>query len=276
MNPLLIKNFNASAAIDANLLVKLASDTTVAKATAASDFIIGASTFVPVDSGEPCDVIHAGIAMVKAGGGITRGQFVTANADGKAVYAVDGDRAAGMALADAVADDLFPVLIIPCGFAGASVAGTDAHAIHDNPGAAQTIAGSYALIHAGGFTGPLTGNVTGNVSGTAGGLKDAVTDVAASGAISVKTGLVTISKADDPAELTIADPATPADDGKRLTILSLTAKAHTVSNAAGSGFNGGGAASDIATFGAAIGNSMEIVAIGGKWYVLRLTNVTLG
>ncbi len=76
--------------------------------------------------------------------------------------------------------------------------------------------------------------------------------------------------------LTLANPTATTHDGARLTIVATTANAHTVSNAAGAGFNGGGAGADIATFGGAIGDSMIVEAYQGKWYVLNLLNVTLG
>ena len=280
MNPELIKNYLAAGAIGANLIVKLSADGQVVKAAAAADFSIGLSTNIAVDSGERCDVIHGGIGFVVAGAPIARGAFVTSDAAGKAITATDGERTIGQVLEAAGAlNDVVPILIAPGGFAGASVAGVDAHAIHDNPGGDQTIAGNTALINAGGFTGPLTGavtgNVTGNASGYAGGLKDAVTDIAVNGAIAAKTGTVTMSKAGVLAA-TLADPATPADDGKRLTIIATTANAHTVSNAAGSGFNAGGAGSDVATFGGAIGDCLELIALGGKWLVTSMKNVTLG
>lgn len=97
---------------------------------------------------------------------------------------------------------------------------------------------------------------------------------AVDGVIAQKSGTVIITKA-VAAALTLADPAAGADDGKLLTIISTTAAAHTVSNAAGSGFNGGGAVSDLATFGAAVGNGMALRAYGGKWLVERNTGVTL-
>jgi hypothetical protein len=93
------------------------------------------------------------------------------------------------------------------------------------------------------------------------------------GAVTLVDGVVFLNKAGAIAA-TIADPPT-AMDGARLTVISLTAQAHTLSNAAGSGFNGGGAASDIGTFAAAIANNIELVAKGGVWYVVNNTNVTL-
>src|SRR6266436_4691939 len=77
-----------------------------------------------------------------------------------------------------------------------------------------------------------------------------VTAVAVDGAIAVKNGTVAITKGSACA-LTLADPIAGTDDGCCLTILATTAFAHTIDNSAGSGFNAGGSAKDIGTFGAA-------------------------
>jgi hypothetical protein len=74
--------------------------------------------------------------------------------------------------------------------------------------------------------------------------------------------------------MTLADPSL-ADEGRQLTIMANTAHAYTVSNAAGSGFNTGGAAADIGTYGGAKGDNMVLVARGGDWFVVTKTNVTL-
>lgn len=95
----------------------------------------------------------------------------------------------------------------------------------------------------------------------------------ASGAVIIKPSTVIITKA-GVAALTIADPAT-TDNGCEMAFISSTANAHTLSNAAGSGFNAGGAASDVGTFGGAIGDNIVIVAYGGKWLVKSKVNVTL-
>lgn len=102
-----------------------------------------------------------------------------------------------------------------------------------------------------------------------------VTVASADGAISVKTGVVVVTKA-GVAALTLADPTATDDDGCELLIISATAQAHTVSNAAGSGFNGGGASADVGTFGGAKGDNMRLVAYQGDWYTVSLRNVTLG
>jgi hypothetical protein len=93
---------------------------------------------------------------------------------------------------------------------------------------------------------------------------------AADGAITQKLGTVTISKG-SAAAMTLAAPTSGTDDGKHLTILSTTAFAHVVTGAAG--FNGG--ANHTATFGAAVGNMLKLVAIGGVWYEEPSTGITL-
>jgi hypothetical protein len=96
----------------------------------------------------------------------------------------------------------------------------------------------------------------------------------ASGAVVIKPSTVLITKA-GVAALTIADPTSGTHDGLEMTLISATAQAHTLDNSAGSGFNAGGAASDVGTFGGAKGDNITIVAYAGKWYVKSKTNVTL-
>jgi hypothetical protein len=97
----------------------------------------------------------------------------------------------------------------------------------------------------------------------------------ADGAIAVPTGnqAIVLTKA-TAAAMTLVAPTAGTHDGVTLNIVSTTAVAHTVTQTT-PGFNNGGAASDVATFGAAIGNCMEIIAYNGVWLVLALRNVTL-
>lgn len=104
------------------------------------------------------------------------------------------------------------------------------------------------------------------------------TTAAADGAVTQRSGTVFITKG-TAAALTIANPVSGhpdagGDDGKRLTLISTTAAAHTLTRST-TGFNDGGSGSDVATFGAAIGNAITIIAYGGKWYVEATRNVTL-
>lgn len=97
----------------------------------------------------------------------------------------------------------------------------------------------------------------------------------ASGAMLIKGGLHLITKS-GVAAMTLADPTTGVHDGITMRIQSVTASAHTVDNSGGSGFNAGGAASDVGTFGGAKGDGFEVTAYAGKWYANWLRNVTLG
>jgi hypothetical protein len=93
------------------------------------------------------------------------------------------------------------------------------------------------------------------------------------GAVTIAHGTVYLNKAGAIAA-TIDDPPTNMN-GARLLVISETAQAHTLSNAAGSGFNGGGAASDVGTYGGAIADLIELTAKDGVWFVTNNTNVTL-
>ncbi len=107
-----------------------------------------------------------------------------------------------------------------------------------------------------------------------------VAAVTADGAITLGTVCQTyfVTKA-GVAAMTIVDPTATTHDGLELTFIAATANAHTLSNAAGSGFfDAGGASKDVATFGGAIGDGLTIVAYAGKWYIKpgNVKNITLG
>lgn len=114
------------------------------------------------------------------------------------------------------------------------------------------------------------GSSRGGVGGASG-----VVEYAASGAIAIPTRNTTIvlTKAGVGA-MTLAAPTALTHDGVTLTIISSTAQAHTLTNAS-PGFNGGGAASDVGTFGGAIGDNIVLVAHNAVWLVVSKTNVTL-
>lgn len=118
-NTLLNKNATAEAAIAAYRIVKPgAADGGVLQAAAATDYLMGVCESVAPASGERCDIVKAGIAEVEFGGTVTRGQAVTADANGKAVAAAPAAgvnaRVIGFAEVSAVAGDIAPVLISPC------------------------------------------------------------------------------------------------------------------------------------------------------------------
>lgn len=116
MNPTFTKNYTAGAAIAKRRFVKIgAADGAILQAAAATDPIIGASTDIDAASGDRVDAHLAGIVEVEAGGNITRGVQVTADADGKAVAAAPASGVnnfvAGRAMVSAAAGDIIPVLL---------------------------------------------------------------------------------------------------------------------------------------------------------------------
>lgn len=66
---------------------------------------------------------------------------------------------------------------------------------------------------------------------------------------------------------TLAAPTATVHDGVRITFMSTTAFAHTVT-ATTVGTNDGGAASDVGTFGAAKGNNFTVEAYQADWWVV--------
>lgn len=97
----------------------------------------------------------------------------------------------------------------------------------------------------------------------------------ASPAISIKDGVVLLTRAGVCAA-TLANPVATTDDFKRLTILSTTANAHTVAIAT-TGFGNAGASKVKATFqGTYKGDTLDLMAYGGFWYVTGFHQVTFG
>lgn len=139
------------------------------------------------------------------------------------------------------------------------------------------VGGAYtALVDASGLVTNVISEQTVGL-GTVGKFKPYVLGVPTVGAnaITIPSGATTFSvNAAGVSNMTIADPS-PVQEGVRLTFIATTANAHTLSNAAGSGFNNGGGGSDLATFGGALGDNIVIEAIGGKWYVVSSVNIVL-
>lgn len=94
-----------------------------------------------------------------------------------------------------------------------------------------------------------------------------------SGAIPLLAQTVIITKA-TAAVMTLAAPAAGVDDGKIIRIVSTTAAAHTVTNTS-PGFNGAGGSGDVATFGATIGNNLQLLAYNGVWLILSQVGITV-
>ncbi|MCU1326664.1 MAG: hypothetical protein JWN34_2034 [Bryobacterales bacterium] len=105
--------------------------------------------------------------------------------------------------------------------------------------------------------------------------KDSYQIASASGAISVKEGTVSITKAGVAALTLVAPtaglPSAGGDDGKVLRIVSETANAHTITTPA-AGINGN---KNINTFSATLPNACEFVARNGTWWSTFNTGGTL-
>lgn len=117
MNRDTVKSYSAEGAIAPNIFIKPgAADYGVLAASAVSSLIIGVSVdLITVASGESVDVIHEGIANLKLGGTVTRGDKLTSDASG---YGVTAAPAAGtnnqigaVALVSGVSGDIIPVLV---------------------------------------------------------------------------------------------------------------------------------------------------------------------
>lgn len=96
----------------ANVIVKFgADDSHVAVSSAATDSHIGVVEHTTSVAEETVRVVLAGIAEVRLGGTVTRGNQITSNASGYGVVAVAGDCVIGRALASGVANDVIPVML---------------------------------------------------------------------------------------------------------------------------------------------------------------------
>lgn len=117
MNIILNKAFVAEAAILANRIVKFgAADGQVLQAAAAGDMSIGVhSCGYDAAINERVEITTHGIAEVKLGGVVTRGQPITADATGQGVAAAPAvavnNRVIGIAMASGVAGDVIDVLL---------------------------------------------------------------------------------------------------------------------------------------------------------------------
>ncbi len=84
----------------------------------ATALTVGVLQNKPTAAGQPATVAYAGVSKVLAGGNITAGARVTADANGAGITATTaGDAVLGVALASAVAGDVVAVLINPYPFA---------------------------------------------------------------------------------------------------------------------------------------------------------------
>lgn len=117
-------------------------------------------------------------------------------------------------------------------------------------------------------------NRTNFPNGVATGIKEDVSAVATDGVITFPDNSATImlTKA-GVVDGTLSAPTATVHDGVRLTIISEGTYAHTIEFT--SGFNDGGTANDIATFGGAAGDAFTVLAYQGGLYMESVNNVTL-
>lgn len=74
--------------------------------------------------------------------------------------------------------------------------------------------------------------------------------------------------------MTLTAPTATTHDGVRITFVSTTAQAHTLTVAT-AGMNDLGASGDVGTFGGAKGDGLTLAAYQGDWYVVSNINVTI-
>lgn len=129
------KSFLSAAAIQEYRLVMFgADDNTVATANGSAAEIIGVAQHETAAAGEEIRVMLTGIAEVRLGGAVTRGQLITSDANGQGVAATQhahaenlaaaytqnattasasAVRVIGRALASGAAGDIIPVFLAP-------------------------------------------------------------------------------------------------------------------------------------------------------------------
>lgn len=109
-----IITLDASAEVAGRRIVTLTGDDyEAAQASAASDALIGISTETGAPDGGRLDVIIDGVSNVEYGGTVAAGDPLTADAQGRAITAADGDNVVGRALIAGVSGDIGSVIIAP-------------------------------------------------------------------------------------------------------------------------------------------------------------------
>lgn len=124
MTPTLTRNFVAGGTIGLNrVVIPGSADGAVVQASAATGALIGVCRQPGgAVSGDRCDVDLSGVTEAVAGSTITRGQLLTADANGAVIAATASAganvRVIGIALTSASAGDIIPVLLAPGSFQG--------------------------------------------------------------------------------------------------------------------------------------------------------------
>lgn len=111
-----IRNYTADGATNPSRIAKFSTaDGHVVQAAAATDALIGVFDELAHAAGERCDVIRAGATLVQYGGNVTRGDWLTSDANGNAVTAAPAAGAnngvIGRAEVSGVAGDIVPIVL---------------------------------------------------------------------------------------------------------------------------------------------------------------------
>lgn len=117
-NPGLIKTFTAETAVAPYRAVKHGTaDTNVVQGAASTDALIGVSGQLGVDAGKRVDVTLSDTAEIEFGGAVTRGDWLTSDANGKAITAAPAagvnTNVLGRAMVSGVAGDIGDILLAP-------------------------------------------------------------------------------------------------------------------------------------------------------------------
>lgn len=117
-----------------------------------------------------------------------------------------------------------------------------------------------------------TESVSGIITAT-GGIKSPVVTITGDGAITIAPFTTVKLSKGSAAAITLAAPTNTTHDGYRVVIFSSTAFQHVITGGV-DGFNAKGSSGTI-TLGGAIGDSVELVAMGGHWYTVSKVNATV-
>ena len=105
---------DAGGAVSPYRIVKYGNaDGAVVQSAAAVDAHVGVTGRAAAADDGRVEIARAGIADVEYGGNVARGALLTADADGKAVAAEDGNRVIGVAEISGAAGDIGQVLLAP-------------------------------------------------------------------------------------------------------------------------------------------------------------------
>lgn len=102
------------------------------------------------------------------------------------------------------------------------------------------------------------------------GRSDGGTTYTVSGAITIQPGVQFLGSG-GALSMTLANPTTE-QNGMIMILKASTAQAHVVTYTAG--FDGRGASTDVATWTAAIGNHITVIAVSGIWWIVSISGVT--